>query len=210
MFVLRSLSTFSRVKTNDIIKPREYWCFISYRHADNKEPGRQWASWLHHSLETYEVPADLVGKANDRGDIIPERIFPVFRDEEELPADADLSAPIEQAIAHSKFMVVLCSPHAVVSRFVAEEIVRFKSLRPENKDRILAAIIAGDPAGEEVNDIEERSAIPYARRQCFPRPLRFDVTADGTLTDTPTEPIAPDFRLLGENAGEEGYTSPAA
>ena len=191
------------------IAPREYWCFISYRHTDNKAPGRQWASWLHHSLETYEVPADLVGKANDRGDIIPERIFPVFRDEEELPADADLSAPIEQAIAHSKFMVVLCSPHAVVSRFVAEEIVRFKSLRPENKDRILAAIIAGDPVGEEVTDIEERSELPYARRQCFPRLLRFDVAADGTLTDTPTEPIAPDFRLLGDKAGEEGYTSPA-
>jgi hypothetical protein len=31
------------------------------------------------------VPSDLVGKTNDRGDVFPERIFPVFRDEDELP-----------------------------------------------------------------------------------------------------------------------------
>ena len=29
-----------------------YWCFISYRHADNAEPGRQWATWLHQQIET--------------------------------------------------------------------------------------------------------------------------------------------------------------
>ena len=193
---------------NDKMIPnREYWCFISYRHADNKQSGRQWATWLHVTLETYEVPIDLIGKQNDRGDVIPDRIYPVFRDEEELPADAALSKPIKQAVTNSKFMVVLCSPHAVVSRFVAEEITLFKTHRPENKDRILAAIVAGDPAGEEVLDIEEKSDIPYGLRQCFPRPLRFAVAPDGSFTDEPTEPIAPDFRLPD---GSEGYTSPAA
>ena len=98
---------------NRYIQAREYWCFISYRHADNKQEGRQWASWLHHSLETYEVPQDLVGQTNARGDIIPERIYPVFRDEEELPADAELSEPIKQAVACSKFMVVSSTARAV-------------------------------------------------------------------------------------------------
>jgi hypothetical protein len=83
---------------------RSYWCFISYRHADNKEPGRQWATWLHQAIETYEVPQDLVGTVNDRGDTIPERIFPVFRDEEELPVDADLASPIYRALEASKFL----------------------------------------------------------------------------------------------------------
>lgn len=32
------------------IPARGYAFFISYRHADNKDPARQWASWLHHSL----------------------------------------------------------------------------------------------------------------------------------------------------------------
>ena len=109
-------------------RTREYWCFISYRHADNKEPGRQWATWLHQALETYEVPSDLVGTRNERGDIIPDRIFPVFRDEEELPADAELSNPIETALRRSGFLVVLCSPQAAQSRFVAEEILVFKRL----------------------------------------------------------------------------------
>src|SRR5688572_31148871 len=107
---------------------REYWCFISYRHTDNKEPGRQWATWLHQALETYEVPADLVGTTNERGDVIPDRIFPVFRDEEELPADAQLSQPIEAALRKSRFLVVLCSPRAARSRFVADEILTFKKL----------------------------------------------------------------------------------
>src|ERR1041384_3057878 len=104
------------------IGPRQYWCFLSYRHSDNKRPGRQWASWLHHALETYEIPSDLVGKTNDRGDTIPERVYPVFRDEGELAADAQLTKPIEQALAHSRYLVVLCSPDTVESRFVEEEI----------------------------------------------------------------------------------------
>ena len=75
----------------------EYWCFISYRHADNHEQDRNWASWLHQEIERFEVPADLVGTKNKRGDTIPERIYPVFRDEESLPADADLASSIETA-----------------------------------------------------------------------------------------------------------------
>jgi hypothetical protein len=70
---------------------RRYAVFLSYRHADNKEAGRQWATWLHHLLEGYEIPVDLVGKKNSRGDLIPASLYPVFRDEEELPADADLN-----------------------------------------------------------------------------------------------------------------------
>ncbi len=89
---------------------RKYAVFISYRHADNKEQGRQWASWLHHTLETYEVPPDLVGRTNLRGDPVPASLYPVFRDEEELPADADLSANIQRALRHSALLVVLCSP----------------------------------------------------------------------------------------------------
>lgn len=64
----------------------DYWCFISYRHADNKDQDRDWASWLHREIERYDVPAELVGTKNKRGDILPERIYPAFRDEESLPA----------------------------------------------------------------------------------------------------------------------------
>ncbi len=178
---------------------REYWCFISYRHADNKYPGRQWATWLHQALETYEVPADLVGTKNERGDVIPDRIFPVFRDEEELPADAELSNPIETALRRSRFLVVLCSPQAVQSRFVADEILRFKQLGKQG--RILAAIIEGEPNASD--DSSEKGAA----RECFPPPLRFAVAENGQLTNARTEPIAANFRLAD---GTPGWTSPAA
>ncbi len=172
---------------------REYWCFISYPHANNKVPGRQWASWLQQALETYEVPADLAGTKNERGDVIPERVFPVFRDEEDLSADSELSRPIKRALQQSRFLVVLCSPQAVESAFVADEILRFKQFGKQ--DRILAAIIEGEPnAGE-------------AGRECFPEPLRFTVDESGQLTRERTEPIAADFRLPD---GTVGWTSPAA
>src|SRR5690349_17316667 len=107
---------------------RRYTAFLSYRHADNKEEGRRWAEWLHQAIETYEVPADLVGKPNMRGEPIPASLYPVFRDEEELPADADLSDNIQRALRNSGSLIVLCSPRACESRFVDEEIRGFKEL----------------------------------------------------------------------------------
>ena len=166
---------------------RDYWCFISYRHMDNKESGRRWATWLHQALETYEVPQELAGRKNNRGEMIPKRIFPVFRDEEELPADAELSTPIEQALRSSRFLVVLCSPQSVASRWVGDEILRFKQLGKENN--IVAAIIEGSPNASDDPDN------PGANTECFPHPLRFKIGPDGKLSEARTEPVAADFRL---------------
>ncbi|MGO1767211.1 MAG: hypothetical protein ACTH1W_08040, partial [Advenella sp.] len=60
-----------------------YAAFISYSHADNRQEGRKWADWLHHELETYEVPAELVGRPNRAGNPIAAQIYPVFQDEKE-------------------------------------------------------------------------------------------------------------------------------
>ena len=77
------------VETADPLRPdsvatdrvQTYWAFISYRHLDNRQSGREWATWLHRRLESYEIPSKFRGHANSRGDVIPERIYPVFRDE---------------------------------------------------------------------------------------------------------------------------------
>ena len=122
---------------------QKYHAFISYRHADNKEQGRQWATWLHQAIETYEVPNDLVGNKNSLGDIIPARIYPVFRDEEELPAHADLGQSIVNALDSTRLLVILCSPNAVASTYVADEIDYFK--RQGGSARIIAAMIDGEP-----------------------------------------------------------------
>jgi len=185
---------------------RRFAVFLSYRHADNKEPGRQWATWLHQMLENYEIPSDLVGTINSSGEAIPASLYPVFRDEEELPADADLTRNIRQALENSALMVVICSPRAVQSRFVAEEIRYFKELG--KADRILALMIDGEPNASE--DSAKQSSGLTAEMECLPEPLRRGVARnDGSIDwDARTEPIAADARPGGQPV--QGWTNIAA
>ncbi|MEO0446521.1 MAG: toll/interleukin-1 receptor domain-containing protein, partial [Verrucomicrobiota bacterium] len=174
--------------TSPSISSTRYWCFISYRHADNSNQDREWASWLHQEIERYDVPADLVGNTNRRGDIIPERIYPVFRDETSLPADASLATAIRDAMNRSHFMVVLCSPRAVESKYVTQEILHFKQSGKD--DRIIAAILDGEPNGSLFEDKQSSNL------ECFPEPLLYSVSSDGQLDRSERiEPIAADFRL---------------
>ncbi len=193
---------------------RTYSTFISYRHADNRDEGRRWAEWLHQMLETYEVPQDLVGQPSDRGTSIPSTLYPVFRDEVELPANAELAAPIRRALENSNTLIVVCSPRAVASRFVAEEIRIFKELG--KSDRILALIVDGEP---NADDPAKRAAGIAAESECFPEPLRFGrarLPSSGASREAThnapdidwsvrTEPIAADVRPAGRV--EQGWTS---
>ncbi|MBE0352726.1 toll/interleukin-1 receptor domain-containing protein [Pseudoalteromonas lipolytica] len=184
----------------------KYHAFISYRHADNKEQGRQWATWLHQAIETYEVPKDLVGKKNGRGDAIPARIYPIFRDEEELPAHADLGTSIVGALEQTNLLVVLCSPRAVDSTYVADEIDYFKKLG--GSDRIIAAMIDGEP---NTSWDDSKQKLGFTREdECFPTPLQFEYDHEGSPTDKHAEPIAADFRINNDGKPEEGWTTPAA
>lgn len=176
-----------------------YMAFISYRHADNKDEDRQWATWLHHQLEVYDIPAELIGTKNTRDEIIPERIYLVFRDEISLPADADLSSAITAALDDSGFLVVLCSPRAVQSKHLSNEIVHFKA--SGKAARVIAALLLGEPNASvdpsKIEDPEDARTL-----ECFPAPLQYDVNSNGELQlDKPTEPIAADFRLPDGNKG---------
>lgn len=179
--------------------------FLSYRHADNLEMGRKWATWLHETVENYEIPADLIGKSNLRGEPVPTTLYPVFRDEEELPADADLSVNIRRALENSNLLVVLCSPRAVQSRFVADEIRHFKEIGKSS--RILALMIDGEPNASDDPEKLERLG---AAAECFPEPLKFGVPDElGRIDWTArTEPIAADCRPGGRP--EQGWTTAAA
>ena len=100
--------------------PRDYryWAFISYSQRD-----KQWAQWLHRALETYRIPSSLVGKGHWSG-TIPRRLFPIFRDRDELPSASDLNQQLEDALRRSRALVVVCSPHAAAAKWVNEEIGR--------------------------------------------------------------------------------------
>lgn len=165
----------------------EHWCFISYRHLDNRDEHRQWASWLHQEIEHYEVPAELVGTLNESGERIPARIYPVFRDEDSLSADPHLGEEILKALRGSRTMLVLCSPRSAVSTYVDSEIKCFQDLG--RGERIITTIIDGEP-----ND---------SARECFPAPLRL-VAKDGASINVNDGPLAADFRLAD---GTQGFTS---
>lgn len=95
---------------------KNYKAFISYAHADNRERDRKWADWLHHALETYQVPAELVGQPNQHGGVVPERIYPVFQDEKELSANASLSDSLNSALDRSRCM---CRTKSAISNALA-------------------------------------------------------------------------------------------
>jgi WD40 repeat protein len=156
----------------------KYWAFISYSHAD-----QNWADWLHKSLETYGVPKVLVGRTSKVG-VVPKRAYPIFRDRDELPSSADLGEKLTQALMQSRFLIVVCSPRAVASRWVNEEIKSFKSIGRE--DRVLCLIVDGEPYASEHPEL--------GLEECFPEPVRYKVDANKRITEERTEPIAADAR----------------
>ena len=155
---------------------RTYRAFLSYRHADNAQEGRRWAEWLHRSLERYIVPPDLIGTLNQRGEPIPESLYPIFRDEDELPADADLATGIRRAIERSECLLVLCSPRSAQSPWVRQEIREFKELG--KSDRILAVILAGEPNADDPQKARDGVC---ADEECFPHELRHGLAIDGEI-----------------------------
>jgi len=167
----------------------KYWAFISYSHRDAK-----WGNWLHQALETYQVPKDLIGMETQRGDDVPKRIFPVFRDREELPTAVDLGDVIRNALKESRYLIVICSPHSAQSQWVNQEILNFKKLGNEN--RILSFIVEGEPNAADGKAGFEPEA------ECFPPALKFKLGPDGELSGERTEPIAADAR-----PGKDGRTN---
>jgi outer membrane protein assembly factor BamB len=160
----------------------KYWAFISYSHLD-----RKWGDWLHRALETYRPPRGLIGRPGRDG-VVRRKNPPIFRDREELPSSANLSDNINDALRQSRYLIVICSPHAAISRWVNEEIIYFKALGRE--DRVLCLIVEGEP---NASDKPESGKL-----ECFPPGIRFRVSREGELTDQRTEPIAADAREEGD------------
>lgn len=161
---------------------QHYFAFLSYSHADQAI-----AEWLHEALENFRVPRRLVGRLTENG-VVPRRLTPVFRDRGELAASDDLSEEIEEALAGSRFLVVLCSPAAVASKWTNAEIAAFKRLHPDGE--VFAAIIAGEPFASETRGREAE--------ECFPPALLQKYDARGRPTGKRAEPIAADLRQEGE------------
>ena len=151
-----------------------YRAFISYSHRD-----RRWAEWLHRALETYRVPSRLVGLATAAG-TVPRRLVPVFRDRDELASSNDLGHKVDEALAQSANLIVVCSPAAAASRWVGAEIRAFRRLG--RNDRIFCLIVAGEPNAPAGQPAEECLSAAL----CGP--------LDGQGDAVGSEPIAADVR----------------
>jgi len=155
--------------------PREFAAFISYSHHDIGT-----ARWLHRAVENYRVPRALVGLEGEYG-AVPPRLRPVFRDEDELAGATALGPRLEEALARSRALLVICSPAARRSQWVDSEIRTFKRLYP---DRPVFAVIASGTPGE-------------GEQACFPDALLWESDAQGQSDRTrPMEPLAPDMQTL--------------
>ena len=101
------------------------------------------AKWLHRKLEAYRVPRGLVGHQGRYG-AVRRQLRKIFRDRDEFAAGGSLTSEIQDALRNSDSLIVLCSPRAAASRYVALEIEFFKSLG--RTDRIIPVILEGEPA----------------------------------------------------------------
>ncbi|MFZ0210680.1 MAG: toll/interleukin-1 receptor domain-containing protein [Roseiarcus sp.] len=87
-----------------------------------------------------------------------------------------------KALEASQFLIVICSPNAARSKYVDEEIRRFKALG--RAARVIPVIVDGEPGDPQ--------------RECFPPAVRFKVGPDAELTSEREEPLAADARPLGD------------
>jgi tetratricopeptide (TPR) repeat protein len=159
-----------------------YLAFLSYSSRD-----RAHAEALHRKLESYRIPRRLVGQETALGPA-PARLYPIFRDRDELAASGDLGRNLQEALSESRFLIVVASPAAASSQWVNEEIRTFKALHGE--DRVLVLLVGGEPGA---------SAVPgRGSEEAFPEALRHRVGADGAILDLPAEPIAADARPEGD------------
>ena len=151
-------------------KSYKYDAFISYRHV---EPDQSIAKQVHQMIETFKAPKEFYQNGK-------RPVFRVFRDREELAA-RDLSASIEEALATSRYLIVICSKRTPLSEWCQREIETFKSLH--GSEKIIPVLIEGEPG------------------EAFPLPLK-ELKGEESVSEILAADIRPDETL---NADFEGY-----
>lgn len=143
-----------------------YYAFISYQRKDEK-----WAKWLQRKLENYKLS---VANTKDASDKKSKYIRPVFRDKTDLTA-GPLPDALKEALNQSRYLIVICSPNAVQSPWVNDEINTF--VNADRTKYIIPFIVDGEPYSDD------------KAKECFPDALKA---------------IPKDQEPLGVNIGEGG------
>ena len=142
---------------------RRYCAFISYRHYT---PDMEIAQRLHTLIEQYTIPVEL------RKDPKQKHPGAVFRDQEELPLSANLGKDIETALDNSDWLICVCSPRYLESRWCMRELEYF--IEKHGRERVLTLLAEGEPD------------------ESFPETLLHYTDVEGKAVDL--EPLAADVR----------------
>jgi tetratricopeptide (TPR) repeat protein len=154
----------------------KYAAFLSYNHRD-----RDFARWLHRSIETYSPPSNVRAAQTHA-------LKPIFMDREELASSGDLAKSVRDALENSAALVVICSPNSATSKWVNEEVRTFQQLG--RADRIFCIVAGGDPG-------KLPQSVDAFNESCFPPSLLFD--SEGNRL---AEPLAADVRQTAD--GKKG------
>ncbi|MBO4880823.1 MAG: TIR domain-containing protein [Firmicutes bacterium] len=139
-----------------------YKAFISYRH---QAPDQDIARKLHKDIENFGIPSSL------KKTLGISKMGRVFRDQDELLLSSDLGDDIHEALEQSEWLICICSPRYLESRWCLEEVRYFLSLG--RRDRILTVLAEGEPD------------------EAFPEELRFKEENGERIA---VEPLAADVR----------------
>ncbi len=150
----------------------KFRAFLSYAHAD-----KSWATWLHRRLEGFALDADLAARATRPGPN-PRRLAPIFLDRGNFSGGTTLTEATIAALDASAALIVLCSPKSAASGPVNEEVRLFRHRHPGRP--VIPVLIDGRAPDN------------------FPPALRFALSPDGTVTDTPITVLGPDLRDTGD------------
>ena len=137
---------------NTTKKKYKYDAFISYRHV---EPDLTIAEILHDMIEKFNIPKHLRTVSNDGSLIDDKHVFRVFRDREEL-STKDLSTMIEEAIANSENLIVICSKRTSLSPWCRKEVQLFKKIHGANN--IIPILIEGEPDESFIEELKNLKA----------------------------------------------------
>ena len=111
-----------------------YDAFICYRHSNLDTPA---VKTLQNTLEHFPIPAEIRRQSGKK------RFERIFTDLGELSGCADLGSAIQDALAGSEWLIVVCSGNTPESHWVSQEIETF--LESHDRSRIIPVLIEGEP-----------------------------------------------------------------
>ncbi|MCR5383024.1 MAG: toll/interleukin-1 receptor domain-containing protein [Saccharofermentans sp.] len=112
----------------------KYDAFISYRHC---LPDSEIALRLQKKLESFRLPKDIAEKTGKS------KLKSVFLDETELSVADDLSVEINAALLNSDYLIAICSPEYLKSKWCMREIQTFLDFN--DRKNILLVLADGEP-----------------------------------------------------------------